>query len=517
MATFFENKDRRVIPNWRSFNKTVMLGELDVPSISIPKVDVSLNIDSYIEDFKENRTIAHAGDLISAAIVNGVEKNVNVIDAAKFILANSKTSTKSQKSLSERIVSGNSGTKNNLFKLESITIDEFDSCVNPKHNWGKIHQLKEIATQFQFNPIIWVELSRQYSIIGQQKQAINAMKIAMQLAPENRFILRSAVRLFAHYDDLELSHDIVRKCKFTNVDPWLTSAEISLATLRGRTSRFMKIGAEMVSSKNLSPFSFTELASSLGTVEIINGNKKKSRDLFHKALLSPNDNSLAQIEWASKIDAQLDINQSNFQVKHNFEAMALENFNNMKLDDALNSTFHWFLDMPFSKRPVMLGSHISALLNDKERARDFLKAGLVSHPYDPQLLNNLGYSFALENKTEEALDYINKAGSISSMDISTKICLTATRGLISFRTGLPDLGRKLYLDAIQQAKDIKSEYFNWLAILNYVREELLIKSEFVDSLMETVAIIPEDAKDIDIKKLKKEVVELYQKNKSQGT
>jgi tetratricopeptide (TPR) repeat protein len=418
MATFFENKDRRVIPNWRSFNKTVMLGELDFPYKNIIKEDIPLSIDSYIEDFMKNRTCAYAGDLISAAVVNGFEKHDVVLDAAKFVIANKQYSTKSQISLAERIISRSFTSKKNLFELETFSIEEMESYFNPIHIRRKIHKLKELTKNFLFNPIIWVELSRQYSIIGQEKQAISAMKAALQLAPENRFVLRSAVRLFAHYDDLELSHDIIRKCKLTNIDPWLTSAEISLATLRGRTSRFMKRGSEMVFSRNFTPFSFTELASSLGTVELMNGSKKKSRDFFQNALLSPNDNSLAQVEWASKLDEQLDINPANYKVKHNFEALALDNFNNLKLDDALRNSFHWFLDMPFSKRPAMLGSHICDLLNEKEKSRDFLKAGLISHPNDAQLLNNLGYSFALDNNTEEALTYINKAFNDNSMNIS---------------------------------------------------------------------------------------------------
>lgn len=512
MANFFENKDRRVVPNWRSFQKTAMLGELDMPLSAVPKLDVSLSIDSYIEDFKINRTVAHAGDLISAAVVNGFENDETVIDAANFIIANPLATTKSQTSLANKIING-STNGNRQFKLDLITVNEFGDYVDPKIIWQRIHKLKEAAIQFQFNPIIWVELSRHYSIIGQQKQAIQSMRIALQLAPENRFVLRSAVRLFAHYDDLEFSHDILRRSQLTNHDPWLTSAEITLATLRNRTSRFIKRGTEMVSSKNFSPFSITELASSLGTVELINGSKKKSRDFFQKALQDPNDNSLAQVEWASKKDKQLDIDPANFQVKNNFEAKALDNFHHEKHTEALNDTFRWFLDMPFSKRPVMFGSHIaSALMNDQEASRDFLKAGLISHPNDPQLINNIVYSLALENKTQEAMDYLEKVSG-HGMEKSTEICLTATRGLVYFRTGFPDIGRKLYLQAIHEAKEAKSKYFNWLAILNYAREELLQKSEYVEDVMQAVSQMEDEKEETDIRKLKKEVLEMYEKHK----
>lgn len=512
MANFFEIKDRRVIPNWRSFRKTVMLGELDVPYTPSSSQAISLSIDSYVEDFIANRTIAHAGDLISAAVVNGFEKNVTAIDAAKFILGKPNETTRSQLSLAERIVNGNA-SKEKAFNLDKISLDEFSFYVNPEKVWEKIRLLKLAANQFQFNPIIWVELSRYYSIIGQQKQAIHNMKVALQLASENRFVLRSAARLFAHYDDLDFSHEILRKSRLTNFDPWLTSAEISLATLRGRTSRFIKRGAEMVSSKGFSLFSITELASSLGTVEMINGSRKKSREFFQIALQAPNDNSLAQVEWASNKDHTLDINPTNFQVKHNFEAQALDNFNKEKFDDALANTFRWFLDMPFSKRPVMFGSYIASTMDNQETSRDFLKAGLISHPNDPQLLNNIIYSLALDNKITEAMEFMQKIPSLTQMEKSTQICITATRGLLYFRTGFHEEGRQLYLQAIQAAKDEKSQYFNWLAFLNYAREELLIKSVKVEEIMETVLLLKDDNASLDIRKLRNEVIDLYKRQK----
>ncbi len=512
MANFFENKDRRVIPNWRSFKRTAMLGELDVSNHSTPKPDVSFSIEDYKVEFIQNRSIPHAGDLLSAAIVNGFETDKTVIEAANFVLSNSKGATKTQISIAERITFGQSGNNNHI-NLKTYTISDCENYIKSEQIWEKIHSLKGLSREFHFNPIVWVELSRLYSIIGQQEQSVSSMKVALHLAPENRFVLRSAVRLFARYDELEFSHDIVRKNRLTNFDPWLTSAEISLATLRGRNSRFIKRGIEMVSSMNYSPFSFTELASSIGTVEILNGSNKKSRLFFQKALIAPNDNALAQIEWASKIDDRLELNLDDFQVKCNFEANALDNFNKNNLQEAQRDSFHWFLDMPFSKRPVLLGSHISGLLDDRETERDFLKAGLLSHPNDPQLLNNLVYSLALENKIDEAMSLLNRLEKSSLSDTSTKICLTATRGLIFFRKGFPDLGRESYITAIQDAKDSNSEYYSRLAILNYVREELLIKSDLVPALMDTVAMIPDNAKETDVRKLRKEVVNLYQQSK----
>jgi hypothetical protein len=51
---------------------------------------------------------------------------------------------------------------------------------------------------------------------------------------------------------------------------------------------------------------------------------------------------------------------------------------------------------------------------------------------------------------------------------------------------------------------------NWLAILNYAREELLLNSEYSDKVMELVDRIPETEND-EITELRKEVVNLNAK------
>jgi len=75
------------------------------------------------------------------------------------------------------------------------------------------------------------------------------------------------------------------------------------------------------------------------------------------------------------------------------------------------------------------------------------------------------------------------------------------------------MGRSLYLEAIEKAKDIKNQYYNWLAILNYAREEILVKSNDIETIMETVARIPDNTSAGDVNKLKQEVVVLYSKSR----
>lgn len=506
MANFFESKDRRVIPNWRSFKKTVILGELDaiVPANNPLH---PLSISDYENDWLNNQRESFAGDLISASISNNIFSK-NVTDAAQFLLRVGNKSTQSQLSLAKSIISDSSRNEK-LKRLENLTFDSYHELVDPKKIWKRIKLTKWKIRMYPLNSINYVDLARDYSILGQKSQAMSSMKNALALSPNNRFVLRSAVRLLTHYEEIEHAHDLIRKNPLTVIDPWITSAEIAISTLRGRNSRFFKKGLNLLESRNFSDFNLTELASSLGTIELLNGSHKKSRALFSAAYKDPNDNSMAQIEWASSKDNTIEF-ETKGHINHNFEALALDNFHSKEYETSINYIFRWFLDQPFTKRPVMLGAHVaSSFLNDQEKSRNFLRAGLISHPSDPQLINNLAYSLALENKTEEALEHLNSIHNLSSVPETTRICLTATMGLVNFRNGLYNQGREMYMHSMEQSKSINSEYYSWLALLNYVREEIMIESENINDLIELVGKIPDSTADADIRNLKKEVLESY--------
>jgi Tfp pilus assembly protein PilF len=511
MAVILEKKDRRLIPNWRSFAITTMLGEIDATSINPIIVQPDLSIADYIEDFHENATIPFAGDLISASMVNGFNENEEVKKAANFILDSKGIVTKTQLSIAERIILGAKDNSEN--QIENKTIRELNDSLPENDYRLKIQQLKKYVIEFPYNPIAWVELSRYYSILGQEKQSERAMKIALQLAPDNRFVLRCAVRLFSHYDEIDIAHDILKKNKITSYDPWLTSAEIAIATLQGRSSRFIKRGIELVESKNLSPFSITELASSIATIELFSGNRKKSKKMFTKSLIAPNDNSLAQMEWVLNKDKTLfDRDQINISTQWNFEAQALYNFYNKQLIEALNNTYQWFCDMPFSKRPVMLGSLISNVLGSNDLSIKFLEHGLISHPNDAQMLNNIAYYLALENKTTEANKYLDKVDFKIGINKLTVMCLKATYGLICFSENRYDEGRNYYLHAIKDAESEKDTYHACIAILNYAREEIKAQTDYIESAMQLVSKIPQNEdENITIQNLHSEVIDLYDK------
>lgn len=216
MASIFEKKDRNVIPNWRSFITTIKLGELGFANLNASKgSEIILSIDDYVYDWKQNRTVFHAGDLVSAALVNNI-KNSDVKDAAKFIIENPHISSRAQIQIAEKLLitdSNNDFINNNLFQSNDKHIISIENIRK------KINSLKKLINRFTYNPILYVDISRYYSILGQKDKAIKSMKTALFIAPVNRFVLRSAVRLFAHYDEFDIAHDLLRKSPLTQFQP----------------------------------------------------------------------------------------------------------------------------------------------------------------------------------------------------------------------------------------------------------------------------------------------------------
>lgn len=517
MAHLFEKKDRHVIPNWRSFDNTAKLGELNgskgIELVSNFKPDISDILEDWTE--ADNQTIGVAGDILGVALVSNQESNPKIIEIANFVLQNENIAPKALASAAKSIL------KPSTYKVLHLDIDSVELFQDPTsliilHK--KINDLKIKLRENPSNSINWIEIGRLYAIIGQSSKAQRAIKNALFLAPENRFILRNMTRFFVHLGDdgISFAHDIVRKSNLVKYDPWLLSTEISLATLRGRNSKFIKQGLQIVDSNSFHPFNVTELASSLATVEMKNSNVKKSRKLFEHSLKKPNDNSLAQAEWASQEDNTLfAINSSQMNLANSYEAIARDFAEKSNWIKAIEYSKKWFLDLPFSKGSVLFGNNIALKkLKNHEIAVEIGKLGLRSHPHDPHLLNNIIYSLCLEDKTEEAELLFQKVDKADLVSKSThNICLLATQGLLNYRKGNPEKARELYLESMKLAKETGNDSLVSKALVNMAREEIILGEQDMTDVISKIKDISKKTTDEDLKEDIKSVIELHNKKK----
>ncbi len=512
MAVIYEIKKRRVIPNWRDYKRTLQIGELGL----IHPNNLDINIDRIVKDWSYTKNIGTAAELVGAAFISDKSNFSELDDAISLIKKNSRNSSSTLLSLVEEIEGKANDQKSDttskiILEKDVDTIDEFQAFINNKSLFKVINRTKKRSKNEVFNPIVWVELARLYTMHGQEEKAERALLTALHLAPDNRFVLRSATRFFIHTDQYDKALFYLRKSRSLKHDPWLISAHIATSSIMDRFSPLIKNGEKIILSNNFSPFELTELCSSLGTLEFNDGSFKKAKQLFNKSMIQPNDNSLAQMEWVSKEDARFTFNPFAYDsVINPFEAYALDHYENGNWRDAFYNCVKWFLDVPFSKRPILLGSYIAgSLLKDKNASILFCEVGLQANPHDPTLLNNIIYDLATSDKLDDANKYINqiKGINIASLPNESKVTIQATLGLVALRNKEFELGKKLYELAIQNSERIKNDYLFNLAVVNYARELCIADQPEKEKYLDIVSKMEIDDKHKDLIELRKETLE----------
>lgn len=239
-----EPPKRIVIPNWRYFNNTVNLGELTAyENINFDEASL-YPIDDYINDWIDSKSVYRASDLISAAITNSQKGNPFVIDAAKFLLENVGQANLTQKHIAQFILNSNKETdcSNSIIRLQNDAFEKLKTASDIHEN---IHKLRILAHAYPYNPIVYVDMARAYITIGLKEKAEKLIRMALYLDPQNRFVARAAARFFIHIGDNERAADVIKKTGFVKYDPWLMASDISIATVRGKRSGYIKRGQQI--------------------------------------------------------------------------------------------------------------------------------------------------------------------------------------------------------------------------------------------------------------------------------
>jgi len=342
--------------------------------------------------------------------------------------------------------------------------------------YDRIHALRLRLRDEPRNSIAWIDLARQHTVLGHAEQASRAVRIAVNISPTNRFILRCAARFLIHVRDLHGAHRLLRTAPSTPYDPWLTAAEIAVASAANIQARFGKSGQKLFLSADHSHFHTSELASALGTMELEYGKSRNARKLFNDSLRSPTENAIAQAQWASKKLTRWGIDLSAYKSPCTYEAKAWENFDRGLWDEALQGSTDWLLDEPFSTKAAALGSYIaSTVMEDYTRAERILKEGLIASPNCAILRNNLAFVYGSMGRSQEAEQQIGMIHQ-ATMTPTDEITVLATKGLILFRKGIFEKGRELYRAAMEKADRSSFDNHRARAAVYLAREEILAKS-----------------------------------------
>lgn len=469
-----ELETREVIPNWRNFKTTIELGELSIKS---SQRHLFFDLESLKNDFLSYKSIGTAADLINAQFIFNSEID-EVLDEAIHYINHSDKASKSLLEITNNFVTVEQDKE--LSKepkdIKKFLLSQIRQLIDNQTR-HQIRLLKKKLIQEPKNPISWVELARLYSIEGNVLKSEKAISNALYLSPNNRFVLRAATRLFIENSIPDKAIFYLRKSTLIKVDPWLTSAHLAVSSHINKFSPFIKNGIQQVNSNKFSSFDLTELNSSLGTIELNNGNIKKAKEFFNNSIKTPNDNSLAQAHFVIKHNKSLNtLSPQNMDVKNAFEALAIKHQQNGEWEKALENCLYWFLDVPYSSEPSGLGSYISCtVLEDFETSIELCELALKSNPNDTLILNNLIYSYLQVNRISDAervmkLMEFNIKENSESLTRESGITYLATNALYLLKIKQIDRGIELYKEAIELSKKLSNKYYYFAAVLNLAKE-----------------------------------------------
>lgn len=469
MAEFIEDKQRNVIPRWRDFKTTVLIGELNTDSgLESEPSGVHHDLSSLTHDWAQNRSLAFAGDLLSAALVAGNADAAK--EAAEFVIEAKGAASPSLHNLAMRVLDKRSASFSN-----PIPADLSRTLIRGSH--PDITYIRHRLSNHPLDAILWMDFGYFYATQGMLRQAERAVRIALNLRPTNRFVLRSAARFFIHAGRIDIAHDIILRAPNHKLDPWLSAAEIAIALSAQRTPRSTFEAQRMMASDNFAAHHLSELSSALGTQEFETGNVRKARKLLRRSLTAPTDNSLAQASWMARDINALAVNfeVSDFAIQRPYEAKLYEASAAGQWADALESSINWLYDQPFSSRPAQAATHLaSAIFEDYQKGLAVADFGLMVNPHNVSLRIGRIYCLASMGKTEAALADL-KTVRPSNEEEWVETAVEANYGLIAFKSGDPTVGRLQYEKAVGIADHLPSKKTKFMALINWARQELYLR------------------------------------------
>lgn len=426
---------RLIVPRWRSPQKTP-LAELQNhrPQSPVNPLVVT-ELEECIADWSSQKSAEAATELLWASSVFGVteasSRSLGEISSANDL-------TEEIRSEADDLFRSGPASQSQM----SLHFDEATAILRER-----LKHLKRASSLYSKDPIVYVELARIYSRLGQTDQARQALRTALSLAPTSRYVLRAATRFFVHVHDLQSAIEALELG--STDDPWIQASKISVCDLGNLKIEGIKKIRPLLQA-DIEPRSLSELAGSLATLEFGHGNVSRAKKLFRIGAQDPNDNVVAQLHWASR-NKIVEFSEDLLNRSLTFEARASFELKNKNWQAALGHAEDWLVDEPFSVRPAWEGSYLAVtLLGDAQKSIEFCSAGLTANPDDFCLLNNMAFSHAMAGDIEQATQFALKAeGRIG--DVDEKITLKATRGAIHFRNGNTDAGTNSYLEAIELA------------------------------------------------------------------
>lgn len=488
-------QDRNLIPRWRSLSRTP-LRELE--SAQARKVSKAADEEDkvfrlFYDRWQEASTFENALEVVDRAVC--IERPYLAMGPAKQI-AEAKFATPALRDLALYVING----------PQHRNLDDQPRLEGREVVSAKIRTTKRLLDLNPRDGLLWLEKGRLHTLVGEFRNADLSLQRAWGCASGNRVVVRAYARYLTHRNRADEALFKLRRLSSLRYDPWIQAAEIAVAEASSEPPMSVKFGRGSLSSSNFDAFHLSELAASLGTLELKNGALKKARRLFNQSLSCPTDNSLSQALWIrDERHLSINVNGDMLAIPGAFEARAQSALQQGDWVEAVRNCEKWVQDEPFSLRAVIEGAYVAGnLLWDHAKAVEFCDIGLIANPDHKVLLNNKALSLARGGRVDEAKTVLESAHRRSSSHQDDPF-LIATSGLVAFRSDDIPEGRRLYSLAVEKAAAIKNTDAHFRAYCHWFYEEARANSLSQSTISEITKVIDQRSKDAGIRSVSKEL------------
>ncbi len=479
--------ERRLVPRWRASRGAANAGELrsaQPKTAVLPTTQEVPEFEALRAEWAREHTVEVAGDLISCGVTLGRAGEREVQEAARLLV--SLDVPNHLRSVANRVLAGTLGVETDPPPIA------FDTDQARAELQTQIATHKRRVRVYPKNALAWMDLARLYTALGQQEKAREAIRVATNLAPENRFVLRSTARFLVHADGRNREDQIqeglwfLRGSQLLRRDPWIMAAEISLSTIVAKEPGSLKWARALASEDALDPWDSSELNGALATLAIQQGGIGKPRKLFNRSLRTPTENALAQAQWASDRHKVVSVSDSMFDAMKRpaFEALALKHRAEHQWQQVIDDCRAWSAMEPTSTRPLFLGGFVAEVaLENGEVAREFSERALLIEPNSALAHNNLAVALAYLGRVDEAEEHVARGGAHAlgeRMDTTS----IATQGLLAYRRGQREKGIELYLRAAKTQEAETDPGLRAMVVWHLLREEARLRVAGIDELAE---------------------------------
>jgi len=409
-----------------------------------------------LQEWKRDPTVGRLGEILAFAITDEFRPRVAAL--AHDALSQPELITVPQR----LILEGLSGA-------EAADDDSsMDAGICNPHVRRQVQEARRVLRINPANPLTLLDYAQLQLASGKSKQAERTLRGALALSPNSRTVLRTVARFEVHAGRPDVAHDLLVRHQRTPSDAWLMASEIAVSQAAGTSSRFLNKAWKIARDKGRDRTDISELAGAVGGVELANGKFKNARDFFRIALMSPNDNVIAQaVTDHQALGLALDAPSQRRAVGGAAEARTLVAWESMDISGAERCALKWHAEEPFSSRPLQFLTALYASSGRHTECISLCRRGLLADPKEGGLLANLNYALACSGALEESEKVSKMLDRMRPGEYQGQI--TATRGLVMFKRGNFEEGDAFYGQALAVFERTKNLRLHALCYAYYFR------------------------------------------------